>query len=577
ETGYVVYSVYKEVDFATSLRNGPYSSTNFANVFKEAANAGSVDPVFLTDFEEYVPSYNAPASFISSPIFDGNDLIGVLVFQMPVDKINDVMTSNHRWKDVGLGDSGETYLVAEDMTLRSNSRFLIDDKEGYLEALSNTSIRKDVLDHIAKTDNSIGLQPVNTHSAHEAIGGKDGAEIVDDYRGVPVLSAYAPVDIDGVNWGILAEIDEAEAFASLSALKKITFIIALIIAGIVAVVGVLVARSIARPISRIIDEMSEGSSQVASASVQLAGSSQSLSEGASEQASSLEETSASLEEISSMVKQNAENSTQASQLAIGARTTAEKGSDSVTSMVTAMTEINQSSEEVSKIIKVINEIAFQTNLLALNAAVEAARAGEHGKGFAVVAEEVRNLAKRSAEAAKETGGLIESSVNKAKDGSKLAEEAGVILTEIVTNNKKVEDLVGEITAASKEQSDGLDQVTKALMQMDQVTQAVSANSEETSASSEELSAQSDGLKSMVMNLAQVIGGEKATAGGGDHLTRTRRHNDDDDDNGKYHVEVDAHALGGGKNPNTVRAVTGLEKQKTKTKETLPLDDDFKDF
>ena len=275
-----------------------------------------------------------------------------------------------------------------------------------------------------------------------------------------------------------------------------------------ALIAILITRSITRPIHKIIEELSDGATQVAAASGEISSSSQALAEGATEQAASLEETSASLEEMSSTVQQNADNAGQAQQLSTVAKDTAVKGAGSVNRMIEAVGEINESSDKVSKIIKVIDEIAFQTNLLALNAAVEAARAGEHGKGFAVVAEEVRNLAGRSSEAAKTTSGLIEESTAKARLGSELASESGTVLDEIVTNATKASDLISEIAAASREQAEGINQVTKAVTQMDQVTQQNSAYSEETASSSEELSAQAENLKDIVETLVGIVGGSR---------------------------------------------------------------------
>jgi methyl-accepting chemotaxis protein len=247
----------------------------------------------------------------------------------------------------------------------------------------------------------------------------------------------------------------------------------------------------------IISQAKMAANHVASASQQLSGASEELSAGTQEQASSLEETAASLEEITGTVKQNADNARQANQLAVGSRDTAEKGGQVVTDAVAAMGEINKSSKKIADIITTIDEIAFQTNLLALNAAVEAARAGEQGRGFAVVAAEVRSLAQRSATAAKEIKTLIQDSVQKVQDGSELVNKSGQTLQEIVSSVKKVTDIVGEIAAASQEQSGGIDQVNKAVGQMDQVVQSNAAQTEELSSTSQAMAAQAEQLQALV--------------------------------------------------------------------------------
>ncbi|AWM40517.1 Methyl-accepting chemotaxis protein II [Gemmata obscuriglobus] len=241
----------------------------------------------------------------------------------------------------------------------------------------------------------------------------------------------------------------------------------------------------------------EVSEQLADASGQLSSASDEISSGAQEQASSLEETASSLQEITATVKQSADNAQQARQLASGSKEVAERGGAVVSGAVEAMSEINASSKKIADIITTIDEIAFQTNLLALNAAVEAARAGEQGRGFAVVATEVRNLAQRSATAAKEIKGLINDSVKKVEAGTELVNKSGDTLAEIVTSVKRVTDIVTEMAAASREQSSGIEQVNKAVSQMDTVTQRNASQTEEMSATAQALTDQAGQLRDLV--------------------------------------------------------------------------------
>jgi len=244
---------------------------------------------------------------------------------------------------------------------------------------------------------------------------------------------------------------------------------------------------------KMVNDIRNSSGSISSAASEISQGNTDLSQRTEEQASSLEETASSMEEMTSTVKQNADNARQANQLASAAREQAEKGGDVVSNAVTAMGEINTSSKKISDIISVIDEIAFQTNLLALNAAVEAARAGEQGRGFAVVAGEVRNLAQRSAGAAKEIKSLINDSVEKVDEGSKLVDESGETLAEIVNAVKKVSDIIAEIAAAGQEQSSGIEQVNKAVMQMDEMTQQNAALVEEAASASESMEEQAKGM------------------------------------------------------------------------------------
>jgi methyl-accepting chemotaxis protein len=247
----------------------------------------------------------------------------------------------------------------------------------------------------------------------------------------------------------------------------------------------------------VIRTMNQAAAEVRTGAEEISRGNLDLSQRTEEQASSLEETASSMEEMTSTVKNNADNAAQANQLAAAARTQAERGGTVVSAAVTAMAEINASSKKIADIIGVIDEIAFQTNLLALNAAVEAARAGEQGRGFAVVASEVRNLASRSAQAAKEIKGLIQDSVGKVAEGTKLVDESGKALGEIVIGVKKVTDVMAEIASSSREQASGIEQVNKAITMMDDVTQQNAALVEEASAAAQALTEQAANLTQLI--------------------------------------------------------------------------------
>jgi methyl-accepting chemotaxis protein-1 (serine sensor receptor) len=256
-------------------------------------------------------------------------------------------------------------------------------------------------------------------------------------------------------------------------------------------------RTMDQRLVEIVAEVRQGSDAVSTAAQQIARGNDDLSQRTQEQASSLEETASSMEEMTSTVKQNAENASHANQLARGAREQAERGGEVAAQAVTAMREINSSSRKISDIVSLIDEIAFQTNLLALNAAVEAARAGEQGRGFAVVATEVRNLAQRSAGAAKEIKLLINDSAEKVRTGTELVDQSGKALADIVDSVKKVTDIVAEIAAASQEQSAGIDQVNNAVSQMDEMTQQNAALVEEASAAARAMHEQANELTNQV--------------------------------------------------------------------------------
>jgi methyl-accepting chemotaxis protein/methyl-accepting chemotaxis protein-1 (serine sensor receptor) len=288
--------------------------------------------------------------------------------------------------------------------------------------------------------------------------------------------------------------------------------VAFVLLGVGILIGasvVFVVRNINRTLRQAVSELYRGAEEVTSAASQVASSSQSLANGASSQAASLEETSASSEEIRAMANQNTETTRSAAGLATESQQKFTDANRVLDQMVAAMGEINESSSKISKIIKVIDEIAFQTNILALNAAVEAARAGEAGLGFAVVADEVRNLAQRCAQAAKDTASLIEESGAKSAEGKAKVDQVAGFLRIVTGESNKVKTLVDEVNLGRQEQVRGIEQIAKAIVQMERLTQGAAANAEESAAAAEELTAQSKAVKDVVGRLAALVGSDAA--------------------------------------------------------------------
>lgn len=425
-------------------------------------------------------------------------------------------------------------LVNSEITVMdSEGRVIVDYDPGSSGAEEMVHDFENVLFQLNLAEKGVGI-------AQQAVQGKSGYERTYHARKqIWQFGGYTHLTganrFPGMNWSVLVRVPEGEAVAAALSFQRNLIFAALACLGLILTLGILIGRRSAKSLSRVnevaqlaaqgdltqrvpvnssdeLGKMSEAlntmfenvaqvvgnvrqsADQVATASGEISQGNDDLSQRTSDQASSLEETSASMEEMTSTVKQNADNAKQANQLAIAAREVAEKGGKVTSDAVEAMSEINKSSKKIADIINVIDEIAFQTNLLALNAAVEAARAGEQGRGFAVVATEVRNLAQRSAGAAKEIKDLINESVQKVGDGSELVNQSGKTLDEIVSSVKRVTDIISEITAASQEQSSGIDQVNKAIMQMDQTTQQNAALVEQAASSAQSMQQQAASLQ-----------------------------------------------------------------------------------
>jgi len=326
---------------------------------------------------------------------------------------------------------------------------------------------------------------------------------------------------------------------------------------LLAVLVVTGLNRVLRGVSLVLDE---GAGQVATASGQVSSASQALAQGSGEQAASIEETSSSLEELASMTRRNAENAHKANDLAKQARTAADRGALDMQTMSLAMDAIKASSDDIAKIIKTIDEIAFQTNILALNAAVEAARAGEAGMGFAVVAEEVRNLAQRSAQAAKETAAKIESAISKTGQGVEISSKVAQTLGEIVVKARQVDELAAEVATASREQTQGITQINIAVGQMDKVTQSNAASAEESAAAAQELNAQASMMKETVHQLTLLVeGAARASINHGNKIKSNR--------SATASKPLNGHS----------RVINGTKPVGESRRGEIPLTGDFKDF
>lgn len=527
----VVYSVFKELDYATSLRDGPYADSGLAEVYR-AAKALPKGETALIDFKRYLPSYSAAASFIGTPIYIEDSLEGVLVFQMPVGKINEVMTNHEAWRDVGLGDSGETYLVGQDMKARSVSRFLIEAPEDYKKVLISSGVDTKLATEMVEKGTNIGLQTIDTRPVRKALNGDTGFEIAEDYRGVTVLSAFTPLEIKGLNWVLMSEIDEAEAFAPVSTLQWDIIVSALIATAVFTSIGLMLsglfANHISRPIEALAltmrdiasehdltmrtniernDEIGDMASSVnamleafqrlvqkilastvnlAAATEQLSSVSATTKEGINKQRSETEQVATAMHEMVATVAEIARNTSEAAAAAEVTEQQAQAGKASIERTSRALgqldetmlnssnviEQLHQDSDKIGQVLEVISAIAEQTNLLALNAAIEAARAGEQGRGFAVVADEVRTLAARTQNSTEEINTIIVGLQQRAKKA---------VETMAVSRDKASETIL-----QAKDTHNTLEQITIAVNQITEMSLQIASAAEEQNSVAEEI-------------------------------------------------------------------------------------------
>jgi methyl-accepting chemotaxis protein len=493
ETGDILYSVFKELDYSSSLIDGPYAETNFGQAFRQANESNDRDAVFLVDYQTYVPSYQDPASFIASPIFDGDKKIGVAVFQMPIDRLNEIMSERS-----GLGQTGETYLVGPDHLMRSDS---------YLDPVHHS---------VTASFRDTTMGQVNTEASRQALSGKSGFDVVINYNANPVFSAYSPVQVGAYTWALIAEIDEAEAFAPVAELRDTTFLVgAAALAGIF-LIALLVSQLIASPIKRAIMRLTAAASSLSATSKEMIGSSQGLKTaavnvedssrqlagGAELQSSSLSVMTKSIEHIREQTDNNAETIKAADELAQNVSGTTDQGVTAMRQMGDSVRRIKSSSNESAAIIVTMNEIAAQTNLLAMNAEVQAARVGAGGEGFAVVAGEVRKLAEHSAESAQKISSIVGQSQQDTDLAVQVTEQVEALLLRIADGVEQVKAINGGVAVASSDQAAGVQQVSSTLLDLNQVTHANAKGARQFAAASTTLNSNADRLGSQASAMQQ---------------------------------------------------------------------------
>ncbi len=515
-SGNVLYSAFKEADFGTNLLTGPYKDTNIANSYETAINSSDKNFTIITDYEFYSPSNEKPILGIASPIFKGEQKIGVLIFKMGTDKIDEIVSNNNKWESLKLGESGEVVLIGQDYKLRSNTRFVEDEEDEKIKA----------------TKSAILLKEIRTKGTDAVMTGKTDVDTYFDYHGIESIVAYTPLNINNLKWAVLVKIDEAEAFQSVHKLQNLTMLILIFAAILIIIFSIIISSSIATPlikmanvasriaqgdltveveeerrsdeigiltkaIGNMLNNLREQTKEtinvvnVLAASVnEITVSLTQVTTGAAQTSSAVSETTATVEEVKQTVYVSSEKTKNVSNSAkksleiskVGSKATEDtlEGMNVINSQMQEIAEsiiaLSEQSQNISELIESVDTISEQSNILAVNASIEAAKAGEHGKGFSIVAQEIRNLAEQSKQGTKQIRNILrdiqkaantavmttEKGIKLVDAGMKQAGEAGYSIHQLMENINISAQSAIQIEASSQQQLIGMDQVAIAM-------------------------------------------------------------------------------------------------------------------
>jgi len=547
--GRVVYSVVKNIDYATSLKDGALASSALGDAWQQSLSA-EAGQIYLTDLSSYTPAYGAPTAFMSLPIFENGKRAGVLVFQVPLARMTSVMTSDKKWSEVGLGETGEVLLVGSDSRLRTDSRLLLESRDKYLQAIETTGWQ-DSMAEIGSRNTGVGLQKISSDSLQQALNGSTGIMLAQGYYGEEVLSAYTPLQVMGQKWALISEISSAEAFADeeriLTAIAE-SSVIVIVVALLVAVAfGLLVSRLLINPLRELVDsfnEIAEGEGdlsiqlesakrkdeigdlstafntfvknirsvvvEVTRTSAELAQVAANLQQSTGETSSSMghqrqmthsiasamTEFAASIDEVARGSHETLGAMNQADEVTLSGSDSAQRSASEIDQLVGdtrqsagSIARLSDEIDQISDILEVINGIAGQTSLLALNAAIEAARAGDQGRGFAVVADEVRLLSSRTQTATVDIQDKMEQL------------------------RATADESVSRVNSSMDNAERGIDLVNKTATELDQIRQLVGEVRSMHSQIASAVTEQQGAIKEIEQNVVEIDSLSETTLGG----------------------------------------------------------------